>query len=115
MPTSLPRLKPLTFLGSSRHDLREMPAAVRQAIGVELMFVQLGGNPTDFKPLPSVGSGVYEIRVRDVAGAFRAVYVTKFADSIYVLHAFQKKTQKTAKTDLELARRRYKLIPGAKP
>jgi phage-related protein len=115
MPKQMPRLKPLTFLGSSRDDLREMPAAVRHAIGVELMTVQLGGIPTDFKPIASVGAGAYEIRVRDVAGAFRTVYVTKFADSIYVLHAFQKKTQKTAKADLELARRRYKLIPGAKP
>ncbi len=122
MPKSFPRLKPLMFLGSSRDDLREMPAAVRHAIGVELMTVQLGGTPADFKPIASVGAGAYEIRVRDVAGAFRTVYVTnrtvyvtKFADSIYVLHAFQKKTQKTAKADLELATRRYKLIPGAKP
>jgi phage-related protein len=79
------------------------------------MTVQLGGTPTDFKPIPSVGSGAYEIRVRDVAGAFRAVYVTKFSDAIYVLHAFQKKTQKTAMSDIALARRRYAMIPGVKP
>jgi phage-related protein len=86
-------------------------------IGIQVLEyrVQLGGTPTDFKPIASVGSGAYEIRVRDVAGTFRTVYVTKFDDSIYVLHAFQKKTQKTAKVDLDLARRRYKLIPGAKP
>ena len=114
MSKALPPLKPVTFLGSSRDDLRAMPETVRHAIGVELMTVQLGGTPTDFKPMPSVGSGAYEIRVRDAAGAFRTVYVTKFADSIYVLHAFQKKTQKTAKVDLELAKRRYKLIPGAR-
>lgn len=107
-----PTLKPVTFLGSSRDDLRRMPETVRYAIGVELMAVQLGGSPTDFKPMPSVGAGAYEIRIRDAAGAFRTVYVTKFADAIYVLHAFQKKTQKTAKADLELARRRYKLVPG---
>jgi phage-related protein len=115
MPKAIPPLKPVTFLGSSRDDLREIPETVRRAIGVELMIVQLGGTPTDSKPMPSVGSGAYEIRVRDVVGAFRTVYVTKFADSIYVLHAFQKKTQKTAKADLDLARRRYNLIPGAKP
>jgi len=115
MPKAIPPLKPLTFLGSSRDDLREMPETVRHAIGVELMIVQLGGSPTDFKPIASIGVGAYEIRVRNVAGAFRTVYVTKFADAIYVLHAFQKKSQKTAKSDLDLARRRYKLIPGAKP
>jgi phage-related protein len=115
MPKAIPPLKPVTFLGSSRDDLREMPETVRHAIGVELMIVQLGGTPTNFKSLASVGAGAYEIRVRDVTGAFRTVYVTKFAESIYVLHAFQKKTQKTANSDLDLARRRYKLIPGAKP
>ena len=111
----MPMWKPVIFLGSSRDDLREMPDAVRHGIGVGLMTVQLGGTPTDFKPIPSVGSGAYEIRVRDVAGAFRAVYVTKFADAIYVLHAFQKKTQKTAMSDIALARRRYAMIPGVKP
>ncbi len=108
-------MKAVAFLGSSRDDLRDLPEAVRRAIGVELLTVQLGGTPADFKPMPSIGAGAYEIRVRDVSGAFRAVYVTKFADSIYVLHSFQKKSQKTAKADLQLARRRYKLIPGAKP
>jgi len=108
-------LKPLTFLGSSLDDLRDMPESVRHAVGVELMIVQLGGTPSDFKPIGSVGAGAYELRVRDAAGAFRAVYVTKFADSIYVLHAFQKKTRKTARADLDLARQRYKLIPGANP
>lgn len=115
MPKPMATLKLLTFLGSSLDDLRDMPESVRHAIGVELMIVQLGGTPSDFKPMPSVGVGAYELRVRDAAGAFRAVYVTKFADAIYVLHAFQKKTQKTAKADLELASQRYKLIPGANP
>ena len=105
-------LKPLKFVGTSRDDLRDMPEAVRHAIGVELMVVQLGRMPSDFKPMATVGSGAYEIRVRDAAGAFRAIYVAKFSDAVYVLHAFQKKTQKTAKEDLELAMHRYKLIGG---
>ena len=89
-----------------------MPAMVRHAIGVELMVVQLGGIPSDFKAMSSVGSGAYEIRIRDAAGAFRVIYVAKFVDAACVLHAFQKKTQ-TAKDDLEVAEHRYKLI-GAK-
>lgn len=87
-----------------------MPEAVRHTVGVELMVVQFGGVPSDFKPLPTVGDGAYEVRVRDAAGAFRVVYVAKFAAAVYVLHAFQKKTQKTAKADIDLAARRYKLI-----
>lgn len=81
-------LKPLKFLGSSKEDLLAMPDTVRHAVGVELMVVQFGGAPSDFKPMPAVGQGVY------------------------VLHAFQKKTQKTSKLDLDLATCRYKLIGG---
>ncbi len=103
-------LKPLKFLGSSKEDLLAMPNAVCHAVGVELMLVQFGSVPNDFKPMPTVGAGVYEIRVRDETGAFRVMYVAKFEDAIYVLHAFQKKTQKTSQADLALAKRRYKLI-----
>jgi len=62
--------------------------------------------------MPTVGAGAYEVRVREASGAWRAIYVAKFAEAIYVLHAFQKKARKTAKADLELAARRYKLIGG---
>lgn len=112
-PTA-PPIKPLEFLGSSRDDLAAMPANVRHDIGVELMRVQFGGLPKDFKPMSTVGSGAYEIRVRDTSGAFRAIYVAKFESAVYVLHAFQKKTQRTAKADIELAKVRYRMI-GAKP
>lgn len=107
-----PKLNPLKFLGGSQDDLRAMPAAVRHALGVELMLVQFGGMPSDFKPMPAVGAGAHEIRVRDVSGAFRVIYVARFADAVYVLHAFQKKTRKTAKADLDLAAHRYKMIGG---
>jgi phage-related protein len=58
--------------------------------------------------MPSVGRGVQEIRIRDAAGAFRVIYVAKFSDAVYVLHCFQKKTQKTSKADLDLAEKRYR-------
>ena len=105
-------MKPLEFLGSSRDELAAMPAGVRHNIGLELMRVQFGGTPTDFKPIPAVGAGAYEIRVRDASGAWRAIYVAKFEAAVYVLHAFQKKTQQTAKTDIDLAKVRYKMIGG---
>ena len=62
--------------------------------------------------MPSVGSGTYEIRVRDASGAYRAMYVAKFETTVFVLHAFQKKTQQTAKVDIELAKARYRIIGG---
>ena len=73
-------------------------------------MVQVGREPADFKPIPSVGPGAYEIRVRDDFGAFRVIYVAKFKQAISVLHAFRKKTQETTRADIDLAARRYRLI-----
>jgi phage-related protein len=101
--------KPLRFVGSSRIDLRDFPTEVRHWMGEELRHVQQGDMPQDFKPIPAVGKGVYEIRV-SLDGAWRVMYVAKFADFIYVLHAFQKKTQKTAKEDINLAKKRYRAL-----
>ena len=103
-------MKPVFFLGSSQDDLRAMPSAARHELGQELMRVQFGGEPTDFKPMPTVAMGAYEIRYKDASGAFRVVYIAKFANAVYVLHAFQKKTEKTPKSDIDLAAKRYKLI-----
>jgi len=102
-------MKLLKFAGSSLSDLREFPAEARRAAGFELWQVQCGLMPSDFKPLLGVGPGAYEIRVH-VEGEWRVIYVAKFSDSIYVLHAFQKKTRKTRNEDLELAHRRYRQI-----
>jgi phage-related protein len=106
-------MKPLFFVGSAREDLAAFPEGARREAGYELFMVQAGRQPADFKPLPDVGTGVYEIRVRDQMMAFRVIYVAKLEDAVYVLHAFQKKTRKTSRLDIELAKRRYGLI-GAK-
>ncbi|MBK5929906.1 type II toxin-antitoxin system RelE/ParE family toxin [Halochromatium salexigens] len=100
--------KPIVFLGSSLDDLRAFPLAARREAGFQLDQVQHGGEPNDWKPMSSVGPGVREIRVRDAAGAFRVLYLAKLADAVYVLHCFQKKTEKTAKADVDLATRRYR-------
>jgi phage-related protein len=104
-------VKPLKFIGSSLSDLSNFPDEARRAAGFELWQVQSGLMPSDFKPMFEVGPGAYEIRVR-VMGEWRVIYVARFESAVYVLHAFQKKTQKTAKTDIELARRRYKQVRG---
>ena len=100
-------MKTLRFIGSSLDDLRDFPAEARRQVGFELDAVQRGMMPTDFKPMPTVGAGVYEIRVH-VLGEWRVMYVARFEQAVYVLHAFQKKTQRTRKEDLELAARRYR-------
>ena len=103
-------MKATCFVGTAREDLAEFPESARRRAGYELFLVQVGREPAGFKPIPSVGPGAYEIRVRDEAGAFRVIYVAKFEHAIYVLHAFRKTTQKTAKADIDLAARRYRLI-----
>ena len=96
-------MKLIVFLGSSLDDLRGFPADARRQAGYQLDRVQRGLDPDDWRPMPSIGAGVREIRVRERAGAFRVIYVATFADAVYVLHAFQKKTRQTAKRDLDLA------------
>jgi len=100
-------VKELKFKGSSRNDLRDFPEDARREAGYQLDRVQNGLEPEDFKPMPDVGSGVEEIRIKDEAGIFRVLYVAKFENAVYVLHCFQKKTQRTAKSDLDLASKRY--------
>ena len=103
-------MKAAHFVGTAREDLAAFPESARRRAGYELFMVQVGREPEDFKPIPRVGPGAYEIRVRDEAGAFRVIYVAKFRDAIHVLHAFQKKTRRTSQADIELAARRYKAI-----
>jgi phage-related protein len=78
--------------------------------GFQLDRVQHGGVPDDWKPMKSIGAGVREIRVRDASGAFRVIYVAKLGDAIYVLHCFQKKSERTGREDVALATRRYKQL-----
>jgi phage-related protein len=101
-------VKEVRFIASSKRDLSVFPDAARLRAGHELFMVQVGREPDDWKPMPTVGRGACEIRVRDRAGQFRVVYVATLGTAIYVLHAFQKKARKTRNSDLELARLRYR-------
>jgi phage-related protein len=102
--------KPIVFCGSALDDLRAFPLTARREAGHQLDQVQHGREPDDWKPLSTVGPGVQEIRIRDGAGAFRVLYVAKFQDAVYVLHCFQKKTQQTRKSDLDVASKRYRAL-----
>jgi phage-related protein len=100
-------MKPVHFVGTAREDLRELPESVQETAGFQLFKIQQGKESDDWKPMPSVGSGVHEIRVRDESGAYRVFYVAKFGEAVYVLHVFEKRSQKTAMADLELGKSRY--------
>ena len=101
--------KRVLWSGSSKADLKAFPAYVRRVAGYQLWLVQVGRNPDDWKPLPTIGIGVKEIRVH-TGREHRVVYIASFAESVYVLHAFEKKTRTTPKRDLELARSRLREV-----
>ena len=104
-------MKSLNFAGSSLDDLRNFPDEARRAAGFELRAVQNGLEPSNWKPMQIIGPGVKEIRIHSV-GEWRIIYVAKFHDVVYVLHTFQKKTRKTSKHDIDVARQRYGQIGG---
>lgn len=101
-------LKAVEFRGSALDDLRDFPVTARRDAGQQLDQGQNGLEPDDWKPMPTIGKGVREIRIHDESGAFRLVYVAKFSDAVYVLHCFQKKSEKTSQPGLDLATKRYR-------
>jgi phage-related protein len=101
--------KPLIWLGDSRDRITAFTGDVRKIAGFQLWRVQCGLEPNDWKPMPSVGVGVQEIRIHTGA-EHRVLYVAKFAEAVYVLHAFEKRTRRTPHDDLDIARQRLSLL-----
>lgn len=101
-------MKPVRFIGNAKRDLTAFPDSPRLRAGHEIFMLQVGREPDDWKPMASIGPGACEIRVRDKRSQYRVIYVAVWRSAIYVLHAFQKKSQKTSQLDLEVARRRYR-------
>ena len=99
-------MKPIVFVGDSLKRLREFPEEARHEAGYQLDKVQRGQTPDDFKPMPQIGKGVEEIRIWEDSGTYRVIFTARLRDAVYVLHAFQKKTQATSKRDLDVARQR---------
>jgi phage-related protein len=107
-------MKPLRFLGDSLKRLRAFPEDARHDAGYQLEQVQYGEQPTDFRPMASIGKGVEEIRIKDDSGIYRVIYTARLAEAVYVLHAFQKKTQTTPRRDIEIAKERFAQLGGYK-
>ena len=81
-------MKPVHFLGNALACLREFPDAARQNASYHLDRLQHGLQPSDSKPMSTIGRGVEEIRIRDTTGSYRVIYIARRADAVYVLHAF---------------------------
>jgi phage-related protein len=101
--------KPLIWLGSARRDLRAFPQDARRVAGFQLRRVQQGLEPNDWKPMSTVGAGIQEIRIH-TGLEHRVLYVAKFTEGVYILHAFEKRTRKTPKREMELARDRFRAL-----
>lgn len=102
-------MKPVVWLGTSLEAVRGWTAEAQRDTGYQLFKVQSGLDPSDWKSMPGVGSGVQEIRIH-CGEEYRVIYLAKLAEAIYVLHAFEKKTRKSPQAALDIARRRLQLL-----
>ena len=111
LPPSLSREKPLHWVASSKKDYLTFPIEVQDEMGYALGLAQLGAKHPKAKPWKGDGSGVLEVVEDHLGDTFRAIYTVRFADAVYVLHAFQKKSKsgiKTDQMDLKLVAERLK-------
>jgi phage-related protein len=103
-------MKSVVFMGDSLARLRAFPAGARQDAGFQIDRVQREDHPDDWKPMKTIGQSVREIRIREKGGQFRVIYLANMEDSVYILHAFQKKARKSSRSDIKLARKRLREI-----
>lgn len=96
--------------GDSREILQAFPEATRQNFGFELWRLQQGEKPSDYRPLPSIGTGVFELRDQDKRAWYRVIYLSRMDDVIYVLHCFEKKSREMSKREFETAKQRLKAV-----
>jgi len=101
-------MKPVVFCGDSLARIRDFPADVRQDVGFQIESLQRGELPDDWKPHSTIGKGAIELRIRSARGHYRVIILARRTEAIHVLHAFVKKTRKTRKSDIDLARKRLK-------
>ena len=103
-------MKSVVFLGNSLAQIRAFPSDARQDTGFQIDKLQRGENPDDWKPMKTVGKGVREIRIGEPSGQYRVIYCANLGDTVYVLNAFTKKSLRTRKSDIDLARKRLEMV-----
>jgi phage-related protein len=105
-----PQNAPVAWEGNSREVFMSFPETVKHNFGFYLWQLQEGESPTNYRPLPSVGAGVYELRDQDERAWYRVVYLSRINNVIHVLHCFEKKSRQMPKRDFEKARQRLKVV-----
>ena len=105
-----PRHAAIVWEGDSREVLKAFPEGVTQNLGFQLWQLQRGERPKDYRPLPSIGTGVFELRDQDERAWYRVVYLSRIDDVLYVLHCFEKKSREMPRRDFERAKQRLKAV-----
>lgn len=105
-----PKHATIAWEGNSREVLRAFPNEVKQNLGFQLWQLQQGERPSDYRRLPEIGLGVFELREEDQRGWYRVIYLSRIKDVIYVLHCFEKKSREIPRGDVETARQRLKAV-----
>lgn len=108
------KIKAAEFLGDSRARLCAFPEKAQAALGYSLHLIQIGEEPSNWKPMTDIGDAVYELREQADKRAFRLAYIARFEEAIYVLHVFEKKTAKTAPKDKAVIEQRFKALVEAR-
>lgn len=105
-----PRYAAVAWEGDSREVLQTFPEDARQNLGFQLWQLQQGERPSDYRSLPSLGTGVFELRDQDERAWYRVVYLSRIGDVIHVLHCFEKKSRGMPRKDFEKAKQRLKAV-----
>ena len=105
-----PQLAAVAWEGDSREVLHSFPDGVRQNLGFQLWQLQQGERPRDYRPLPSIGTGVFELRDQDERAWYRVVYLSRINNVIHILHCFEKKSREMPRRDFEKAKQRLKAV-----
>ncbi|MGX5102140.1 type II toxin-antitoxin system RelE/ParE family toxin [Enterobacter cloacae] len=114
MLSERPVLRPIAWMGSAFNDLLGFPEEIRKDAGYQLHRLQAGLEAVDWKPMSEIGKGVAEIRLRGQSGAYRILYLARYEDAVYVLHSFNKKTQRTSGHDKYIAKARFQAVLDAR-
>ena len=101
--------KEVRWVGTALDDLRKFEIDARREAGYQLYRVQIGLLPDNLRPMPSVGQGVGEVRIR-TGRQYRVFFLATYKEAVYVLHAFEKKSQKTRKSDIDIGRARLSIV-----
>ena len=100
----------IAWEGDSKEVISSFPDDVKYNLGFDLRLLQQGQRPTDYRPMSSIGAGVFELRDQDERSWYRVIYLSRIHDVIYVLHCFEKKSREMPRRDFEKARQRLKTV-----